>query len=151
MSGGPVSWKGLKEIGLQQLSSTATEYVGQSEASREALSLRNTTQEVLTQTLTEAEQAEPTLIHADNQGAINLANNPIAHARHKHTSLKYHFVRELVKRNLVRFEWISTDLNIADIMTKPLSKLQFRKLRYKLMGSTFVYPELIKKRRLGQA
>jgi hypothetical protein len=151
MSGGPVSWKGLKEIGLQQLSSTATEYVGQSEASREALSLRNTTQEVLTQTLTEAEQAEPTLIHADNQGAIKLANNPIAHARHKHTSLKYHFVRELVKRNLVRFEWIKTDLNIADIMTKPLSKVQFRKLRYKLMGSTFVYPELIKKRRLGQA
>jgi len=151
MSGGPVSWKGLKEIGLQQLSSTATEYVGQSEASREALSLRNTTQEVLTQTLTEKERSEPTVIQADNQGAINLANNPIAHARHKHTSLKFHFVRELVRRNLVRFEWISTEDNIADIMTKPLSKLQFRKLRYKLMGSTFVYPELVRKRKLGQA
>jgi transposase InsO family protein len=150
MSGGPISWKGLKEIGLQQLSSTSTEYVGQSEASREGLNLRNTYQEVLTQTLTEAEHSNPTVIKADNTGAIKLASNPIAHARHKHTSLKFHFVRELVKRNLIRFEWISTDENIADIMTKPLSKVQFRKLRYTLMGSTFVYPELIKKRRLGQ-
>jgi hypothetical protein len=152
MSGGPISWKGLKEIGLQQLSSTSTEYVGQAEASREGLSLRNTFQEVLTQILTETERAAPTAIDADNQGAIKLASNPIAHARHKHTSLKFHFVRELVRRNLIRFEWISTDKNIADIMTKPLSKIQFRALRTKLMGASYVvYPELVIKRKLGQA
>jgi hypothetical protein len=135
---------------LQQLSSTSAEYVGQAEASREGLSLRNTFHEVLLPNFTTAEASSATVIRADNSGAICLANNPIAHARHKHTSLKFHFVRELIKKNLIRFEWISTVDNLADILTKPLSKLQFRKLRTKLMGNKFVYPELIRKRKLGQ-
>jgi hypothetical protein len=150
MSGGPISWKGLKEIKLQQLSSTSAEYVGQAEASREGLSLRNTLHEVLLPNLTAAEAAKATEIRADNSGAISLANNLIAHARHTHTSLEFNFVRELIKKDLIRFQWISTADNLADMLTKPLSKLQFRKLRTKSMGENFINPELIRKRKLGQ-
>jgi hypothetical protein len=122
---------------LQQLSSTSAEYVGQAEASREGLSLRNTFHEVLLPKFTAAEALSATVIRADNSRAISLANNPIAHdARYKYTSLKFHFVRELIKKNLIRFEWISTVDNLADILTKPLSKLQFRKLRTKLITTT---------------
>ncbi|KAM1171421.1 hypothetical protein ACFX2G_022146 [Malus domestica] len=77
----------------------------------------------------------PTL-WCDNVSAISLASNPVFHARTKHVEIDYHYIRELVLAGLVKVLYVSTDHQIADIHTKPLSKARFHFLQSKLsLGS----------------
>ena len=67
----------------------------------------------------------PILLQGNNQGAIKLAQNTITHSRSKHIDIRHHFVRDLVEREVVQLQYISTDQNIADILTKALGRLKF--------------------------
>lgn len=51
-----------------------------------------------------------------------LAGNPKHHERTKHIDIRYHYIREAVQDNLILLEHISTYDNIADLLTKPLSR-----------------------------
>jgi hypothetical protein len=53
----------------------------------------------------------------------------------KHIALDYHFVRQLVQNGQVQVSHISTRDQLADILTKPLSRTQFTLIRDK-MGVT---------------
>jgi hypothetical protein len=61
-----------------------------------------------------------TAVRSDSQGSIALANNP-RQARSKHIDIRHHFVREQVAADTVTFEYVPTELMLADVMTKPLS------------------------------
>ena len=50
----------------------------------------------------------------------------------KHISIKYHYVRELIKDKQVKMEYIHTKEQIVDIFTKPLPKDDYEYLRGKL-------------------
>ena len=65
-------------------------------------------------------------IYYDNLSSIQLAKNPVFHARAKHIEVHYHFVRECVLSGEVKLQYVSTDRQNADIFTKPLGldKLQ---------------------------
>lgn len=63
------------------------------------------------------------------QSAIFIATNPVAHFRTKHIELYQHFIRNLVNDNTINLFYCPTDLQIADILTKPLTKVKFVKLR----------------------
>jgi len=65
----------------------------------------------------------------DNQGAIAIAHNPVDHARTKHIDIRYHFVREAVQERFVELKYCSSRNMIADLLTKPLSGEQFKRLR----------------------
>jgi len=65
----------------------------------------------------------------DNQGAIAIANNPVAHSRTKHIDIRYHFVREAVLNKTVELRYCPTEFMIADILTKSLSRERFETLR----------------------
>ncbi|GMF64476.1 unnamed protein product [Phytophthora fragariaefolia] len=71
-------------------------------------------------------------IYEDNQGAIALAKNPEFHKRTKHIDIRYHFVREKVEDSQVVLEYCSTKDMLADLMTKPITAVQFDFLRSKL-------------------
>jgi len=61
----------------------------------------------------------------DNQGAINLAKNPVNHQRSKHIDIRYHFIRDEVEKGNVNLFYVPTQQNPADIFTKAVSqKLQ---------------------------
>ena len=64
--------------------------------------------------------------------AINISKNPVMHAKIKHITIKYHYVRELVEDKQVKMEYIHSKEQIADIFTKPLPKDSFEYLRGKL-------------------
>ena len=54
------------------------------------------------------------------------------HDRSKHIEMRYHFIRDLVQRDAQKLQYIRTNENIADILTKPLSTSKFVYFRDKL-------------------
>lgn len=74
----------------------------------------------------------PTTIHGDNQGSLNLAQNPIYHGRTKHIEVRHHFIREKIASGEINLDYVPTNDQIADILTKPLGKTTFERLREQL-------------------
>lgn len=72
------------------------------------------------------------ILWSDNLGATALTVNPVYHSRMKHVQIDVHFVRDKVQANEIQVRYISTKDQIADVLTKPLSKLRFQQLRAKL-------------------
>ena len=76
----------------------------------------------------------------DNVGAIELARVPKLRPRTKHLAIQYHHFRSWTMRGLngeepkVEVKHISTEYQQADIMTKALPRVQFRKLRKLICG-----------------
>ncbi|CAH9127457.1 unnamed protein product [Cuscuta epithymum] len=123
-------WQGVKRI-LRYLkvcrSSTEAEYKAVANASAEMLWVRNLLTE-LGISLVSTPQ-----LFCDNQGATYACINPVFHSWMKHLALDFFFVRELVESGQLVVKHISTKQQIADILTKPLSKTPFQFFRSKLV------------------
>jgi hypothetical protein len=50
-------------------------------------------------------------------------------ARSKHIDIRFHFLRDLTRDNVVELSYCNSQEQVADIMTKPLKLAQFLKLR----------------------
>jgi hypothetical protein len=74
------------------------------------------------------------LIRVDNQGAINLARNPVHHQRSKHIDIKYHFIRSEIQVGIISLKYVPTEDNIADVFTKPASKGKLEKFKHFMLG-----------------
>jgi hypothetical protein len=85
-------------------------------------------------------EGEATLIHIDNMAAKALASNPVFHQRSKHIDVKFHWLREKVEEKAVRLEYISTEEQRADIMTKALTGQVFHRHMTQLMSAIQVTP-----------
>lgn len=72
---------------------------------------------------------KPTAMLCDNQGAIALAKTNTFHSRSKHIDIRYHYIRDIVKKKEAVLEWIPSKENLADIFTKAIARPQFEKLR----------------------
>jgi len=68
----------------------------------------------------------------DNKAAIELCKNPVFHERSKHIDTRYHFIRDCVDQGKTRVSYINTKDQLADILTKPLGRIQFEELRSKI-------------------
>ena len=68
-------------------------------------------------------------ILCDNKGAIDLSKNPVQHSRTKHIEIRHHFLRDNVQKGNISIEKVSSEDNIADILTKPLKREPFNLLR----------------------
>uniref|UniRef100_A0AAV1V9Q8 Reverse transcriptase Ty1/copia-type domain-containing protein n=1 Tax=Peronospora matthiolae TaxID=2874970 RepID=A0AAV1V9Q8_9STRA len=98
LMGAPVSWGSKKQSRRQ---------VGVS------IAMRN---------LAAANEPGPDLvIREDNHSCIKMTKNPVNHGRAKHIDIKYHHIRDEVKRGEVQLEYCETSEMMADIMTKGLS------------------------------
>lgn len=72
-------------------------------------------------------QTSFTPLLGDNQSAIILVKNPEYHKRTKHIDIQYHFIREKFENGKINFSYISTDHQLADIMTKALPTDKFER------------------------
>ena len=67
-----------------------------------------------------AVQQRPTQVRVDNQAAIKLSKNPEFHFKSKHIDTRYHFAREQQEKGMIVFEFIRTQEQPADMLTKGL-------------------------------
>jgi hypothetical protein len=63
---------------------------------------------------------KPMTIHMDNQSSITLAHNPEFHDQTKHVDIYYHFLREKIKNEELSLEYLPTNEQPADLLTKGL-------------------------------
>ncbi|KAL9996375.1 putative RNA-directed DNA polymerase [Helianthus debilis subsp. tardiflorus] len=125
LGGAPVSWKSKKQSVVSR-SSAEAEYRAMATAVSETLWMRWLLKELGTP------PDRPTQVFCDNQAARHIANNPVFHERTKHVEMDCHFIRERVESKEVQTMEIATNMQVADILTKPLGTQSLRKLLDKL-------------------
>ena len=57
----------------------------------------------------------------DNQGAVQLAQNPVTNSNSKHIDVRHHFLRELVRQRDIKVVQVPSEFQHADIFTKALA------------------------------
>ena len=127
-SGPVISWKSRKQPTVA-LSTCEAEYMALCETSQEAVYLSRVFRD-----LTQSEISEPISIYGDNQGSLDIVRNPVKHNRTKHIDIRYHYIRELFHSQVITVSHVSTGDNIADVMTKAVSKFKYENFRQSLFG-----------------
>ena len=122
----PVIWNSKKQSTIA-LSSAEAEY----------MAISGTVQEIIwmVQLLHELHVniKLPVDIYCDNKSAIALSKNDLHHQRTKHIDIRHHFIRDYIKKNIINIIWISTQEQIADILTKPVSITTFKQQANKII------------------
>ena len=112
LNGSPISWTSKKQTTVAT-STMEAEYMALSDASREAIARL--------QQLSELRFVIPTpTLLSDNQGALEIAENPTNFQRAKHIDIRYHFVRHTLESNQISIDYIPSSDNPADVLTKAL-------------------------------
>jgi hypothetical protein len=69
-------------------------------------------------------QTEPATLYLDNQAALKVSKEAEHQGRVKHMDLKWFWIRDAVEKKELRVEYVPTNQQVADIFTKPLSKIK---------------------------
>uniref|UniRef100_A0A2N9HWF1 Reverse transcriptase Ty1/copia-type domain-containing protein n=1 Tax=Fagus sylvatica TaxID=28930 RepID=A0A2N9HWF1_FAGSY len=121
-----LSWKSKKQPTVSK-SSTEAEYRAMSAVCSEIVWLRRLLADFgMTPSI-------PTPLFCDNESAVKIASNPVFHERTKHIEIDCHFVREKFEQGLITLPHVSTKDQIADILTKSLSKTNHVRFVSKLL------------------
>ncbi|CAL9017404.1 unnamed protein product [Prunus brigantina] len=68
---------------------------------------------------------KPMDMYCDNKAAIAIAHNPVQHDRTKHVEVDRHFVKEKLDAEIISFPFISSEYQLADVLTKAVSTTVF--------------------------
>jgi hypothetical protein len=109
-----ISWFSKKQSSVA-LSTAEAEYMAVCSASCEAVWLQKLLYGVFDL------EMDPTVIMCDNHSCIKMTENPVFHDKSKHIEIRYFYIRDMVQRGAIKLVYISTEDQIADILTKPLS------------------------------
>lgn len=130
LGGQPIAWSSKKQKGVAR-SSTEAEYRVVAHTASELIWICSVLSELGLKLTT------PPTIYCDNVGATYLCANPVFHSRMKHIAIDYHFIRELIQTSKLRVAHVSTKDQLADALTKPLSRATFQYLRNKIGVTLF--------------
>lgn len=61
------------------------------------------------------------VVWCDNQGTRSLTSNPMFHGKTKHIELDGHCIREQVTTKQLSVQFVPSEFQVADILTKPMS------------------------------
>lgn len=100
------------------LSTTEAEYISLSNGTKDVLWLRRTICEL-------GLECDRVKMYIGNQSAIKLTNNTEGHRITKHIDVRFHFVEDVYERGDIDVQYVVSKEQVADIFTKPLSKIEF--------------------------
>ena len=118
-----ISWS-LRKQRIVTDSSCYAEYIALHDSAREVIFLR----QLLDGLHLLLSRAMP--VHCDNNTTSILSEDHVFHTRVKHIRVKYHVIREMVENGEVAVTRIRSSDNTADILTKPLARPDFLRLRH---------------------
>jgi hypothetical protein len=61
-----------------------------------------------------------------------MTENHVFHDRSKHIEICYHYICDMVQRGAINLQYVSTDEQVVDVLTKPLSHVMFEHFHDKL-------------------
>ncbi|GKA03290.1 putative ribonuclease H-like domain-containing protein [Tanacetum coccineum] len=112
-----ISWQCKKQT-IVATSTTEAEYVAAANCCGQVLWVQN-------QLLDYGFNFMNTKIHIDNESTICIVKNPVYHSKTKHIEIRHHFIRDCYEKKLIQVQKIHTDLNVADLLTKPFDGPRF--------------------------
>ncbi|GJV90243.1 hypothetical protein Tco_1538056 [Tanacetum coccineum] len=114
-------WFSKKQTALA-ISTTEAEYVSVGNACQQALWMK--------QALVDYDiKLNNMSVLCDNKGVIDLNKNLILPSRTKHIEIRHHFLCDNIQRGNISIEKVSSEDNIANILTKPLKREPFNLVR----------------------
>ena len=121
-----ISWRCKKQDRVSK-SSTEAEYRAMSTACSEIVWLCGLLEEL------GFPHTTSTPLHADNTSAIQIATNPVFHERTKHIEVDCHSIRDTLESRVISLPHISSDLQVANVFTKALTRQRHQFLVGKLL------------------
>jgi hypothetical protein len=116
MAGGPTFWMSKRQD-VVALSTTEAKYIALGKGAQQARWTHSFLAEIgHTESL-------PSRLLADNKGVIVISKNPKFHSRVKHIDIRFHYIRDEVEKGTVKVEFVASEDNPADLLTKPLGPL----------------------------
>ncbi|KAL0441936.1 UNVERIFIED_CONTAM: Retrovirus-related Pol polyprotein from transposon TNT 1-94 [Sesamum radiatum] len=64
----------------------------------------------------------PVSIHCDSQAAIGIAKNYAYNGKRRHICIRHGAVKELLKNGIISLEYVRSERNLADPLTKGLTR-----------------------------
>lgn len=119
--GNLVEWKSLRQP-IVTLSSTEAEYVSGCTAAKELSPIVSTLKELGIQ------QSKPLLL-IDNTSTIKISQDCYLKQRTKHIDVRARYLSEKVQQDEIEVKHVPTEAQLSDILTKPLARTTFEKLR----------------------
>ncbi|KAK4402405.1 Retrovirus-related Pol polyprotein from transposon TNT 1-94 [Sesamum angolense] len=116
LGGGAISWKSIKQTCIAR-STLESEFIALELAGQEAEWLRN-----LVGDMPMWESSIPVSIHCDSQAAIGIAKNYAYNGKRRHIRIRHDAVKELLKNGIIYLEYVRSERNLADPLTKGLTK-----------------------------
>lgn len=116
LAGGAISWRCRKQP-TAALSTTEAEFMALGETTRECNWMKHFIEEINQQSFIRS----TVLIHADNQAAIKLSQNYSTTDRTKHMRTQFFQLRDNIADGSIKINYISTNENVADALTKIIS------------------------------
>jgi hypothetical protein len=121
----PISWQSQKQKAVA-LSTCEAEYMAGAVGACQAVWLVRLLSDIA------GVKIQLPMMKMGNQSAIALSKNPVLHDRSKHIETKYHFIRKCVEDGRIRLDYVSTQEQLADVLTKSLGRTRFCELRDKI-------------------
>ena len=117
LGNGAIAWNSRLQKTVA-LSSCEAEYMALREAVKEQLYIGQVLKEL------PISQPKPAWnqLYGDNQSSIEIARNPKHHARTKHMDIHHHFVRDHVQNGITKLDYIPTEQQLADPLTKAVDR-----------------------------
>lgn len=118
---GPIVWQSQKQKIVAQ-STTEAEYIAAVQCCRHMKFTLSVIQELLKDKI-------DVVLYADNQSCINMIKSGQLTRKSVFIDVKYHFIRDEMKKGWFKIKYCPSEKNQVDILTKPLKPVAFQRLK----------------------